>query len=110
MINGIRADKQKIELQRNSLQEEVAKEIDAHRKGLNALSIQQLQDLGIKTEETGERIIARTKEAEELIKDLQKKRIKLSDADIIDNFKIRADELSEANNKLQNLAKETEAL
>lgn len=49
-------------------------------------------------------------EADKLIKELQKRRQKLGDADIMDNFKNRVEGLNEADNKLKEIERESAEL
>ena len=50
-------------------------------------------------EENGEELTKLNKQGDVMLKDLNKRRTKLADADILDNFKLRTEELNEIDTK-----------
>lgn len=64
------------------------------------MSINELQDLTKQLEETGETVQIQNKECDGILKELSKKRQKLADADIYDNFKAKIEQLHDIDDKL----------
>lgn len=92
------------------IQAQVDKQKQSKEKGLKKLSIEELQNLTKQCEDTGEELAKFNKESDSMLKELQKRRQKLADADIFDNFKLRVEELNEIDNKNKAIEKDIAVL
>eukprot|EP00347_Sterkiella_histriomuscorum_P003315 403364755 len=102
-VAQFKTKKAEIESQIKAIQANIQKLKDASNKGLRTLTMDNLSELAKLGEETSDLLAKEHKKADSLLRELTKKRQKLGDADIGENFKTRNEALMTLEDKAKNI-------
>ena len=105
-----KAKKEEIRKQMQGVQGMLNRLKEAKDKGLSGVSVENLQSLARIGEEAGDILAKENKKADQIMKDLAKKRHKLGDADIFDNLKTRVDSINKMTEKIRDVESEQQEL